>query len=113
MPAGCGDGCSCWRHCCRCSPRPPRTPSHVIAFYNGTWGAAHISFVEEANRWFPATAAANNFSYTSTNDWERLSTITPDQYQVVLVAESSRTADPGGCGQVPSHLPHLPLSDRQ
>ncbi|MFI6962853.1 ThuA domain-containing protein [Streptomyces sp. NPDC050255] len=61
----------------------------VIAFYNGTWDAAHISFVQEANRWFPATAAANNFSYTSTNDWERLSSITPDQYQVVLFLDDA------------------------
>ncbi|MFD8688197.1 ThuA domain-containing protein [Streptomyces sp. NPDC059651] len=61
----------------------------VIAFYNGTWDAAHISFVQEANRWFPATAAAHNFSYTSTNDWERLSSITPDQYQVVLFLDDA------------------------
>ncbi|MCX5144021.1 ThuA domain-containing protein [Streptomyces sp. NBC_00338] len=68
----------------------PQAPAfHVIAFYNGTWDAAHISFVQEANRWFPATAAANNFSYTSTNDWGRLSSITPDQYQVVLFLDDA------------------------
>ncbi|MFB7559222.1 ThuA domain-containing protein [Streptomyces brevispora] len=72
------------------APMAPQAPDFkVIAFYNGTWDAAHISFVQEANRWFPATAAANNFSYTSTNDWGRLSTITPDQYQVVLFLDDA------------------------
>lgn len=61
----------------------------VIAFYNGTWDAAHISFVQEANRWFPTTAAANNFSYTSTNDWSRLDGITRDEYQVVLFLDDA------------------------
>jgi len=30
---------------------------HVIAFYTGKNDPAHISFVKEANRWFPETAA--------------------------------------------------------
>lgn len=68
---------------------PRAAPFKVIAFYNGTWDAAHISFVQEANRWFPAAAAAHGFSYTSTNDWERLSTLTPDQYQVVLFLDDA------------------------
>ncbi|MEU8418442.1 ThuA domain-containing protein [Amycolatopsis japonica] len=56
----------------------------VLAFYNGTYDAAHISFVKEANQWFPKTASQNNFSYTATNDWNRLSSLQPSQYQVVL-----------------------------
>lgn len=44
----------------------------VLGFYSGTWDAAHINFVQEANKWFPQTAAANNFSYESTNNWNRL-----------------------------------------
>ncbi|MEW1688536.1 ThuA domain-containing protein [Streptomyces sp. NPDC091265] len=72
------------------APHAPQAPDFkVIAFYNGTWDAAHISFVQEANRWFPDTAAANNFSYTSTDDWERLGSITPDQYQVVLFLDDA------------------------
>lgn len=63
----------------------PQAPAFkVIAFYNGTWDAAHISFVREANQWFPQTAASNNFSYTSTNNWDLLSSSALDQYQVVL-----------------------------
>jgi hypothetical protein len=56
----------------------------VIAFYNGTWDAAHISFVKEANQWFPQIAAQNNFSYTATNDWSQLNTGNLAQYKVVI-----------------------------
>lgn len=56
----------------------------VLAFYNGTYDAAHISFVKEANQWFPKTASQNNFGYTATNDWNRLNSLQPSQYQVVL-----------------------------
>ncbi|MBB6272621.1 hypothetical protein HDF26_003078 [Pedobacter cryoconitis] len=57
---------------------------NVIAFYNGTWDAAHINFVKEANIWFPKTAAANGFTYTSTNDWSKLNAANLAKYQVVL-----------------------------
>src|SRR5882757_6615340 len=55
----------------------------VLAFYNGTFDAAHIDFVKEAREWFPARAAENNFSWESTNDWNRLNSLTPSQFQVV------------------------------
>lgn len=45
---------------------------HVLGFYSGTWDAAHINFVAEARKWFPQTAAANNFTFESTNNWNRL-----------------------------------------
>jgi hypothetical protein len=57
---------------------------NVIAFYNGTWDAAHINFVKEANIWFPKTAAQNNFTYTSTNDWSKLNATNLAKYQVIL-----------------------------
>ncbi len=44
----------------------------VIAFYNGTWDAVHISFVKEANQWFPSIAAQYGFSYESTTNWNNL-----------------------------------------
>lgn len=56
----------------------------MLAFYNGTWDAAHIDFVKEARVWFPATATQYGFSWESTNDWNRLNGITPAQYQVVM-----------------------------
>ncbi|MEV4808884.1 RICIN domain-containing protein [Micromonospora avicenniae] len=57
---------------------------NVIAFYNGTWDPAHISFVREANQWFPQIATQYNFFYTATNDWSRLNAANLAQYQVVI-----------------------------
>ena len=56
----------------------------VIAFYDGTYDAAHISFVHEANQWLPQAAAQNGFTYTATNDWNQLNTANLANYQVVL-----------------------------
>jgi hypothetical protein len=63
---------------------PAAAPFKVLAFYSGTYDAAHISFEKEANVWFPQQAAANGFTYTATTNWNQLTSITPDQYQVVL-----------------------------
>ncbi|MFF4842811.1 ThuA domain-containing protein [Streptomyces collinus] len=59
-------------------------PFKVLALYNGTWDAAHISFVEEANEWFPRQAAANGFTYTASTDWDVLADSRVNAYQVVL-----------------------------
>ncbi|WP_225823885.1 ThuA domain-containing protein [Streptomyces naphthomycinicus] len=59
-------------------------PFRVLALYNGTWDAAHISFVHEANSWFPRQAAANGFTYTASNNWDLLANGGVDGYQVVL-----------------------------
>ncbi len=61
----------------------------VVAFYNGTWDAAHIDFVKEANEWFPRTAAENNFSYTATTDWNLLANGGVNDYQVVLFLDDA------------------------
>ncbi|MFJ4675056.1 ThuA domain-containing protein [Kitasatospora sp. NPDC088783] len=61
----------------------------VIAFYSGTWDAAHIDFDKEANDWFPKTAAANNFSYTATTDWDLLANGGVDAYDVVLFLDDA------------------------
>ncbi|MEV6833810.1 ThuA domain-containing protein [Streptomyces sp. NPDC051133] len=56
----------------------------VIAFYNGTYDAAHISFDHEANDWFPKAGAQNGFTYTATTDWSRLNSAELAGYQVVM-----------------------------
>ncbi|MGW3991272.1 ThuA domain-containing protein [Streptomyces sp. NPDC004830] len=61
----------------------------VIAFYNGTWDAAHIDFVKEANAWFPRAAAENGFAYTATTDWNLLADGGMDDYQVVLFLDDA------------------------
>src|SRR3974390_208386 len=45
---------------------------HVIAFYTGKDETAHISFVEEAQRWFARMAVEHGFSFESTTNWDRL-----------------------------------------
>jgi len=60
----------------------------VIAFYDGTYDAAHISFVNEAKSWFPQTAAQYGFSFTATNDWSQLNTSNLANYQVVMFLDN-------------------------
>ncbi|ALO91579.1 1,4-beta-xylanase [Streptomyces hygroscopicus subsp. limoneus] len=63
---------------------PAAEPFRVLALYNGTYDAAHISFVHEANQWFPQQAAANGFTYTASNNWDLLANGGVNNYQVVL-----------------------------
>ena len=60
----------------------------VIAFYTGKDDLAHISFVKEANRWFPEAAAKYHFSYESTSNWNDLTTEKLANYQVVLFLDT-------------------------
>ncbi|GAB3817015.1 RICIN domain-containing protein [Kribbella italica] len=64
---------------------------NVLAFYNGNWDAAHIDFVKEANQRFPQFAAQNGFTYTATNDWNRLNNLSASQYQVVMFLDGAPT----------------------
>jgi uncharacterized protein len=61
---------------------------NVMAFYTAKSDAAHISFVHEANRWFSAVAASNNFRYDSTNNWNNLNTEFLSHYQVILFLDT-------------------------
>ena len=61
---------------------------NVIAFYTERDDLAHISFVHEANKWFPKMATQHNFVYDSTNDWRKLNTEFLTQYQVVLFLDT-------------------------
>ncbi|MEU6775170.1 ThuA domain-containing protein [Streptomyces sp. NPDC046759] len=60
------------------------TTFKVLAFYDGTYDAAHISFDHEANAWFPEAGAQNGFTYTATTDWSQLNTANLANYQVVM-----------------------------
>jgi uncharacterized protein len=66
----------------------------VIAFYSGKSDKAHISFVAEANRWFPKMAAERGFAYDSTNNWENLNPEFLANYQVVVFLDSRPDAPP-------------------
>jgi len=71
-----------------------RQPLKVVAFYTAKQDSAHISFVHEANRWFPLQAAANDFTYDSTNDWSNLNAGFLSKYQVVIFLDTL-PEDPG------------------
>ena len=60
----------------------------VIAFYTGRNDLAHISFVHEANKWFPKIAGQYDFTYDSTTNWSNLNSNFLSQYQVVLFLDT-------------------------
>jgi len=60
----------------------------VVAFYTAKEDLAHISFVHEANRWFPSMASANHYTYDSTNNWENLNADFLSRYQVVIFLDT-------------------------
>ncbi|MDR7370553.1 ThuA domain-containing protein [Flavobacterium aquidurense] len=60
----------------------------VIAFYTAKNDQAHISFVHEANKWFPKIAEENHFVYDSTSNWDNLNAKFLAQYQVVLFLDT-------------------------
>jgi hypothetical protein len=60
----------------------------VIAFYTERDDKAHISFVHEANRWFPEMAEKYHFSYDSTNNWNNMNSEFLLQYQVVIFLDT-------------------------
>ncbi|MCR8560709.1 ThuA domain-containing protein [Mucilaginibacter sp. BJC16-A38] len=65
----------------------------VIAFYTAQEDKAHISFVHEANAWFPKMATKYNFAYDSTKNWSNLNPEFLSHYQVVLFLDT-RPDDP-------------------
>ncbi|NUR98358.1 MAG: ThuA domain-containing protein, partial [Kribbellaceae bacterium] len=65
----------------------------VLAFYSGTWDAAHIDFEKEANQRFPEFGAQNGFTYTATNNWDQLDNLSASQYQVVVFLDDSPHTD--------------------
>jgi uncharacterized protein len=60
----------------------------VIAFYTGKNDLAHISFVHEANKWFPKMAAKHNFTYDATTNWNDLNSEFLSHYQVVIFLDT-------------------------
>lgn len=60
----------------------------VIAFYTAKNDQAHISFVHEANKWFPKVAQENHFEYDSTSNWDNLNAKFLAKYQVVLFLDT-------------------------
>lgn len=72
-------------------PRPAEAadPFRVLAFYNGTWDAAHIDFDKEAREWFPQAGAQNGFTWEATTDWSRLNTGNLAAYKVIMFLDDA------------------------
>src|SRR6476620_4006912 len=68
--------------------KQPANRFKVIAFFTARQDLAHISFVHEANKWFPAMAAKYHFTYDSTNNWNNLNDSFLAQYQVVIFLDT-------------------------
>jgi hypothetical protein len=68
------------------------TPFKVLAFYNGTWDAAHIDFDKEARDWFPKAGAQYGFTWEATTDWSRLNTGNLAQYKVIMFLDDAPPA---------------------
>ena len=66
----------------------PAAQFKVIAFYTGQSDQAHISFVKEANRWFPKMAPQHGFTYEATTNWADLNADYLAKYQMVLFLDS-------------------------
>lgn len=60
----------------------------VIAFYTARNDYAHISFVHEANKWFPEMGLKYNFTYDSTANWSNMNAEFLSHYQVVLFLDT-------------------------
>ncbi|MGN7811501.1 ThuA domain-containing protein [Flavobacterium sp. 22076] len=65
-----------------------KTKFKVIAFYTAKNDQAHVSFVHEANKWFPKIAQENHFVYDSTSNWNNLNARFLANYQVVLFLDT-------------------------
>jgi hypothetical protein len=60
----------------------------VIAFFTGKSDMAHISYVKEANEWFPKIAKQHHFSYDTTSNWANMNAEFLAKYQVVLFLDT-------------------------
>jgi len=71
-----------------CNAQDRKPDFKVIAFYTSRNDLAHISFVHEANRFFPAMASQFNFAYDSTNNWDNLNADFLSQYRVLIFLDT-------------------------
>src|SRR6478672_450660 len=47
----------------------------VIGFFTGKEDQAHVSFLHEAERWFPEVAAKYGFRFDTTSNWRKLNAV--------------------------------------
>ncbi|TRZ42610.1 ThuA domain-containing protein [Robertkochia solimangrovi] len=75
--------------CISCKVSTNKKPGYkVVAFYTAKNDQAHISFVNEANKWFTKVSSQNNFSYTATDDWNNLNEDFLNKYDLVIFLDT-------------------------
>ncbi|HEX5073973.1 MAG TPA: ThuA domain-containing protein [Gemmatimonadaceae bacterium] len=77
----------------------------VIAFFTAKKDDAHISFVREAERWFPQIAAQYHFDYDTTSNWDNLNAAILASYQVVVFLDT-RPEDPAQRAAFQQYMEH-------
>ena len=77
----------------------------AIAFFTGKEDPAHISFLTEAVRWFPAQAHKYNFDFDTTSDWRNLNADFLRRYQVVVFLDT-RPEDSAQRAAFQSYMEH-------
>ncbi|MDN3656368.1 ThuA domain-containing protein [Ferruginibacter paludis] len=61
---------------------------NVLAFFTAKEDQAHISFVHEANQWFPAMGRKYHYTYDTTSNWDNLNIVFLSRYQVVIFLDT-------------------------
>ena len=87
------------------SAGPTKPKFRVIGFFTGNEDQAHISFLHEAERWFPEMAAKNNFSFDTTSNWNNLNSKFLANYEVVVFLDT-RPEDSAQRAAFQSYMEH-------
>jgi hypothetical protein len=90
---------------CATTQSPPHPSFQVIAFFTGKEDDAHISFVHEAVRWFPAMGSKYHFAFDTTSDWHNLNASFLARYQVVVFLDT-RPDDPAARAAFETYMKH-------
>ena len=93
-------------YCCSGLSACTRKPAfRVIAFFTAKEDQAHISFVREAERWFPEMAAKYRFTYDATSDWRNLNAEFLAAYHVVVFLDT-RPEEPAQRAAFQTYMEH-------
>ncbi|OLC88620.1 MAG: hypothetical protein AUI86_03165 [Gemmatimonadetes bacterium 13_1_40CM_3_66_12] len=91
--------------CCACLGSRTAPAFRVIAFFTGKEDPAHLSFLREAERWFPAMAAKYHFSFDTTSSWGNLNADFLSKYQAVVFLDT-RPEDPAQRAAFQEYMEH-------
>jgi hypothetical protein len=91
--------------CLALSANNSKPKFRVIAFFTAKQDQAHISFVHEAERWFPKMAAKYNFSFDTTSNWDNLNSDFLSKYQVVVFLDT-RPENPAQRAAFQTYMEH-------